>query len=143
MFRKLFAVGLVLMMLFVSFTPAQAISYGTPDGNAHPYVGSMVLKTDKGEYFQVCSGTLIAEKVFLTASHCTVGWDSYFVTHPGAQMLVTFDSTISPSGTYYTGEMITNPAYITARGADDPGDVAVILLDEDPGITPAQLPNVG
>lgn len=143
MFRKLFAVGLVLMLLFVSSTPAQAISYGTPDDNAHPNVGSMVLKTDTGAYLQVCTGTLIDTYVFLTASHCTVGWDSYFAAHPGAEMLVTFDPTISASGTYYTGQMITNPAYIEARGENDPGDVAVIVLDDAPGITPASLPTAG
>jgi len=103
----------------------------------------MVLKTTGGAYFQVCSGTLIAAKVFLTASHCTIGWDSYFAAHPGAEMLVTFDPTISPSGTYFTGQLITNPAYIEARGEDDPGDVGVILLADDPGITPAQLPSAG
>jgi hypothetical protein len=59
-------------------------------------------------------------------------------------MLVTFDPTISSSSTYYTGQWFTNPAYLEARGADDTGDVAVILLDSAPaGITPAQLPTAG
>ncbi len=141
--RKLFVLALIVLLLFVSTIPAGAITYGTPDGNAHPYVGSMVLYRD-GNYYQVCSGTLIAPTVFLTASHCTVGWDSYFAAHPGSKMLVTFDPTISVSSTYYEGTMYTNPAYLTARGADDPGDVAVIVLNPPlPLITPAQLPTEG
>ncbi len=143
MFRKIFVVSLLLVLLFASFTPAQAISYGEFDGTAHPNVGSMVLKTAAGAYYQVCTGTLIDTKVFLTASHCTIGWDSYFATHPGSEILVTFDPTISTSGTYYKGQMFTNPAYIEARGEDDPGDVAVIVLDKAPGITPASLPAAG
>ena len=143
MLRKLVAIGLVLMLLMVGYTPAQAISYGEFDGTDHPNVGSMVLKTSGGDYYQVCSGTLIDSNVFLTASHCTIGWDSYFAAHPGSEILVTFDPTISTSGTYYTGQMFTNPAYIDARGADDPGDVAVIVLDQAPGIAPASLPTSG
>lgn len=143
MARKLIVLCVILVMLFISATPAGAISYGTPDGDAHPYVGSMVLKRANGTYAQLCSGTLIAPQVFLTASHCTVAASSYLASHPGAEMLVTFDPAISDLATYYTGQPITNPAYFTARGYDDPGDVAVILLDQPPGITPAQLPTAG
>lgn len=144
MTRKLFVLGLTLVLLFASSTPAGAIVYGRPDGTDHPYVGSMVLKTAAGSYLQYCSGTLIDLDVFLTASHCTVSIGNYINSHPGSMMLVTFDPIISASSTYYTGIMVTNPAYLTARGADDTGDVAVILLDEAPeGITPAELPAAG
>lgn len=143
MFRKLFVLSMVLVMLFAVSTPAQAISYGEPDGTAHPYVGSMVAKVGDN-YYQWCSGTLIAPQVFLTASHCTAPVDSFLAANPGSEMLVTFDPTISSTSTYYTGQWITNPAYFEARGYDDPGDVAVILLDTAPaGITPAQLPTAG
>ncbi len=143
MYRKLFVLCVLLVMLFVMTVPAQAISYGTFDGNGHPEVGSMVAKVGDN-YYQWCSGTLIAHNVFLTASHCTVDVDSFLADNPGAQMLVTFDPTISPSSTYYTGTWYTNPAYLNAHGNDDPGDVAVIVLDQDPpGITPASLPTAG
>ncbi len=145
MSRKLVVLPVVLILLLVLVTPALAITFGQPDGNTHPNVGSMVLHvpSDSGDhYYQICSGTLIAPQVFLTASHCTVGWDSYIANHPGAEMLVTFDPTITPSGTYFTGEMVTNPAY-GGGGENDPNDVAVILLDQTPGITPARLPTAG
>ncbi len=146
MIRKLFTVSILLVLLLAFASPAFAITYGQPDGNAHPEVGSMVLRVPaapEAHYYQVCSGTLIAPQVFLTASHCTVGWDAYFASHPGAEMLVTFDPTIAPTSTYYSGEMVTNPAY-GGGGENDSNDVAVILLDAaPPGITPAQLPTAG
>ncbi len=143
MYRKLFILSLLLVMLLAITVPAQAISYGTFDGSDHSQVGSMVAKVGD-EYFQWCSGTLISDRVFLTASHCTAPVDAFLAANPGAQMLVTFDPTISPTSTYYTGVWHTNPAYYTSRGNDDPGDVAVIVLDQAPaGITPAHLPTAG
>jgi hypothetical protein len=143
MVRKLFILSTILILALATFSPALAISYGEPDGTAHPYVGSMVAKVGDN-YYQWCSGTLIAPTVFLTASHCTAPVDSFLAANPGSKMLVTFDPTISAISTYYEGEWKTNPAYLNARGADDPGDVAVILFkDVIPGITPAQLPTAG
>jgi len=147
--RTLFAAALVLLLLTSLTVPAQAITFGTIDGNAHPFVGSMVFKVDlDGEtyYFQRCSGTLIAPQVFLLASHCTAGVDSILARYPGSEMLVTFDPSISPSGTYYTvSEWVTNPAFLDPqKGISDSGDVAVALLDAaPPGITPARLPSAG
>jgi hypothetical protein len=61
-------------------------------------------------------------------------------------LLVTFDPTIAEGGTFYTGTWYTNPNYNGGSGqggASDTGDVAVIVLDESPGITPASLPTAG
>jgi secreted trypsin-like serine protease len=147
MSRKVFAIPITMILLLALFTPALAITYGQPDGNAHPNVGSMVLQIPGRGLFQWCSGTLISENVFLTASHCTVGLDSIVEENPGAQVLVTFDPTISEGGTFYTGVWHTNPNYNNYQGqygSADPGDVAVIVLDEAPlGFTPAQLPEAG
>lgn len=142
MLRKMFTISILLALLLVWTSPAFAITFGQPDGNAHPEVGSMVAKTADGTLYQFCSGTLIASKIFLTASHCTAGGYSFIARHPGAQMYVTFDPTISAGSTLYSGQMVTNPAY-GGGGENDPNDVAVILLDENPGITPAQLPTAG
>ena len=143
MLRKLFILSLVIGLMFVFTIPAQAISYGEFDGTDHPNVGSMVVRVDE-VYYQWCSGTLVSPTVFLTASHCTEPLDWFIPANPGAELLVTFDPTISESGKYYTAVWHTNPNYYTAHGYDDPGDVAVIVLDEAPaGITPAQLPTAG
>ena len=141
--NKLFVLGTVLLIALLFVTPALAITYGEPDGNGHPFVGSMVLYIPGAGYFQWCSGTLIAPQVFLTASHCTAPVDATLARYPGAEMLVTFDPTISDGGTFYTGTWHTNPNYLAGNGQSDPGDVAVIVLNETPDITPASLPPAG
>jgi hypothetical protein len=132
-------------LLLVFAFPAAAITYGEPDGNAHPFVGTMVLRIPgpNGGLFQWCSGTLIASNVFLTASHCTAGVDSVLARYPGSELLITFDPTISEGGTFYTGTPHTNPNYAAGNGQSDPGDVAVIVLDQSPPIAPARLPSLG
>lgn len=141
--RRLFTILAVTSVLLIVVLPVSAITYGEPDGNGHPFVGSMVLRVPGQGVFQVCTGTLISETVFLTASHCTVFLDSFLANNPGSELLVTFDPTISESGTFYTGTWYTNPEFITNRDAADTGDIAVIVLDESPGITPASLPTAG
>jgi len=141
--NKLFVLGTVFLVALLLVTPALAITYGEPDGDGHPFVGSMVFHIPGEGYFQWCSGTLIASQVFLTASHCTAPIDATIARYPGSEMLVTFDPTISAGGTFYTGTWYTNPNYLAANGESDPGDVAVIVLDQSPGITPASLPTAG
>ena len=65
--RRLTTITMVVALLFVFTLPALAITYGEPDGNDHPFVGSMVLRVPDEGVFQWCSGTLISENVFLTA----------------------------------------------------------------------------
>lgn len=141
--NKLFVLGTVFLVALLLVTPALAITYGEPDGDGHPFVGSMVFHIPGEGYFQWCSGTLIAPQVFLTASHCTAPIDATIARYPGSEMLVTFDPTISASGTFYTGTWYTNPNYLAGSGESDPGDVAVIVLDQSPGISPASLPTAG
>jgi hypothetical protein len=144
--RLLALLALTAALLSLMTVPALAITYGEPDGDDHPFVGSIVLNIPGLGLFQWCSGTLIADDVFLTAAHCTQPLDSVLAAFPGSQVWVTFDSTISAGGTFYTGGWVTNPNYNGFQGPggiSDPGDVAVILLDESPGITPAQLPPAG
>jgi V8-like Glu-specific endopeptidase len=146
MFRKLFILSLILVFLFASSTPAQAISYGEFDGTTHPNVGSIVVRL-AGQLYQWCSGTLISPTVFLTAAHCTAPLDSLVIANPSAEVLVTFDPTISPGSTFYQGVWHTNPSYNNYAGQHgnaDPGDVAVIVFTNPiVGIAPASLPTAG
>lgn len=140
--RRILTLAAVIVLLLILALPVSAITYGEPDGNDHPFVGSMVLYVPGEGYFQWCSGTLIADNVFMTASHCTAPVDSVLASIPGSEMLVTFDPTISESGTFYTGTRHTNPLFAT-HGMSNLYDVAVIVLDQSPGITPASLPTAG
>lgn len=49
--------------------PAQAVTFGSPDGNGHPFVGTLIFKQPSGYYS--CSGTLMSPTVMMTAGHCT------------------------------------------------------------------------
>jgi trypsin len=141
--RRIITIIIVVILLSIFVLPALAITYGVPDHNGHPFVGSMVLRVPGQGVFQWCSGTLISENVFLTASHCTAPVDATLASLPGAEMLVTFDPTIDESSAFFTGVWHTNPNYLAGNGASDTGDVAVIVLDQAPGITPASLPTAG
>lgn len=152
--RKVCSLVLVAVVGLVLTLPAVAITNGVPDGNDHPNVGSIVLRHDPATsgfpdlppLLQWCSGTLIEDDVFLTASHCTVDL-TFFSDTLGFEILVTFDPVISEGATFLTGTWVTNPNYNGFQGkggSSDPGDVAVILLDDSPsGVTPAQLPEEG
>ena len=66
--RKFVLAGLASIGLLAS-VPAAAITFGTPDGNKHPHVGTLLFKTASGYYS--CTGTLLSPTVMLTAGHCT------------------------------------------------------------------------
>jgi hypothetical protein len=143
---RLAVAAAVAALLLAAALPAFAITNGQLDGNAHPFVGSIVLDIPNRGLFQECSGTLISANVFLTASHCTAPLDGIVARNPGTQVLVTFDPTIHAGGTFYTGVWHTNPDYNNFQGQygrSNPGDVAVIVLDQAPPIAHASLPPAG
>jgi len=141
--RKLLMIGTILLAALLAATPALAITFGELDGEQHPNVGALLVPWPYpgGPIDIVCSGTLIAPDVFLTAAHC-VNWlpDEGIPPH---DVYVTFDTFyeigVSPihRGTYYV-----NPNY--GHDSSDLNDVAVIVLDEPIlDITPATLPPAG
>lgn len=122
---------------------ANAITFGQPDGGLHPNVGAVVTdwRADSPGPDVICSGTLIADDVFLTVAHCIDALERF-----GHPYWVTFDSTYDENGTSPTGLMtgtaIRNPLW-GSGGQSDAHDIGVVLLDSSPGITPAQLPTAG
>jgi len=49
--------------------PSLAITFGQPDGNAHPFVGTILFERPDGYYS--CTGTMLSPTIMLTAGHCT------------------------------------------------------------------------
>ncbi|MDQ3068078.1 MAG: S1 family peptidase [Actinomycetota bacterium] len=97
---------------------AAAITGSTPDGDAHPYVGALVV-----DGRVACSGVLIAPTVFATAGHC--GAD-------GARVAVSFDAVLADEWSLQVGTLAVD----TSKGAD----LAVVVLDEATSEGPAVLP---
>src|SRR3954464_9780489 len=112
--KALLALALLSAML-VFAAVGSAITYGEPDGNAHPEVGALLASHafSDGTWVE-CSGTLIAPKVFLTAAHCDLGLSRVEVTFPS-----TFDRATS---TTYWGTWHANSNY--NQRASDPQDIA-------------------
>ncbi len=66
--KKILAVVIVGLLL-LAVTSVSAVTFGQPDGDAHPYVGTLLFEQN-GVRFYSCSGTLISPTVMLTAGHC-------------------------------------------------------------------------
>ena len=117
-----------------------AITFGWPDNDKHPNVGALFFqRTDTSAPSRLCSGTLISEDVFLTASHCTAYLDRLDAQGLLAWVGVSF-KTAPAHDAIILGTHYTNPGYYSLRGIDA-GDVGVVLLDDaPPGIEPAELP---
>jgi len=69
MHNKLFLVLGLLAVLGLVVGLVGAITFGQPDGNAHPYVGTLLFKQN-GVGWYSCTGTLLSPTVMLTAGHC-------------------------------------------------------------------------
>src|SRR3954454_8126056 len=69
------AIGAVLIAAVLAAAPALAVDEGVPDRAGHPYVGALAADPD-GDGPQApylwCSGSVLSDRVFLTAAHCIV-----------------------------------------------------------------------
>ena len=146
-----FLVVLVAVILPAIPNRVNAITYGFVDtNNVFRNVGAFIVKSpDGGQIFPICSGTLIAPNVFLTASHCTTFFESDLAPS-GFTAFVSFDNPI-PFGDLSSGstnlipvtQVISNPNFNQSQS--DPGDIAVLIVQERDTrrITPALLPTAG
>ena len=135
--------ALAAAIVFAGTAPASAITFGEPDGERHPNVGVVVIDRNPGSPGPdiTCSGTLISEDVFLTVAHCVdvlerVG-QPYWVSFDSA-----YDEDASAPAGLISGTAIKHPLW-GSGGQSDTHDIAVVLLDSSPGITPAELPTAG
>jgi V8-like Glu-specific endopeptidase len=127
-----------------------AITYGAVDTtNAFGNTGAFIVKSPAGRIFPICSGTLIAADVFLTASHCTIFFEQDLAP-AGYTAAVSFDNplpfgdlTSRSTGLVTVTAVVTNPLYNQAQS--DSEDIAVLLVDprQTRGIAPAVLPSAG
>ncbi|HKP99887.1 MAG TPA: trypsin-like serine protease [Actinomycetes bacterium] len=140
--KGLTAVLVAVAGLVLSIGPAGAITFGQPDGNLHPNVGAVLADYDPDSPGPdiLCSGTLIAPTVFLTASHCTAFLEAEGISQVWVTFAPAYDEDSTSVAGLLAGSYVTNPQF-GSGGASDSHDIAVVLLAQAPaGITPAQLP---
>jgi hypothetical protein len=102
-------------------TTALAVTGSTPDGDAHAYVGALVV-----DGTVQCSGVLIAPTVFATAGHCGAA---------GTRVSVSFDSKLEGRWSLLAGTLVVDAA--------KKSDLAVVVLDAPAPVAPASLPRAG
>ena len=150
----------VVLAILVAAAPVGAIQFAEPDGERHPQVGLMValiVHPDSGALVPAwrCSGTLIAEDVYLTAGHCVSGAD---------HVEIWFDAGPVPLGAGYPsdtendpcdgitgypctgdvgGEPVPHPQYDDFAAFPATFDIGVVLLDEAQSGPFASLAPVG
>lgn len=129
------AAALSVAVVLVAGSPAAAITYGHPDGSAHPEAGALLADQAYSDgTWAYCSGTLVSPTVFLTAAHCG---------EPGQTTArVTFSTHYQVGDPVHVGTWHADPAY--PGPTSDPHDIAVVVFAEPvTGITPATLPTAG
>jgi len=143
--RSLLIVLLAVAALLLPAATANAITFGQPDGNLHPNVGALLADYDPDSPGPdvLCSGTLIAPTVFLTAAHCTAFLEAEGISQVWVTFAPTYDEDATTTAGLLAGSYVTHPEF-GSGGAADTHDIAVVLLQQAPvGITPAQLPTAG
>jgi secreted trypsin-like serine protease len=144
--RNLLIVLLAVAALLLPAATANAITFGQPDGNLHPNVGALVADWDPDSPGPdiICSGTLIAPTVFLTAAHCTAFLEAEGISQVWVTFVPAYDEdSTSLAGLVAASSFVGNPLF-GSGGASDTHDIAVVLLAQAPaGITPARLPTAG
>ena len=135
MLRRAALVLATALGLAVTAAPAEAITNGTADGNAHPNVGGLVADEAYSDGTWIyCSATLVSPTVVLTAAHCDEGGDE--------RVRVTFSTAYQDGDPVYAGTFHGDPLF--GKQQSDPHDIAVVVLDQPvTSITPAVLPAAG
>jgi hypothetical protein len=137
--RAIVAAILAFLLAVAGAGNAAAITNGTVDGDAHPYVGLFVARDASGDAIRICSGALISPKVFITAGHCTAA-----PTAVSVALLFTADPIVCGCTVphVFHGAMYTHPLFDERTYYEH--DLGVVVVDGD-GYDPgsfARLPEL-
>jgi V8-like Glu-specific endopeptidase len=129
--RRKFGIAIAVAAAAVLGTAlsAGAVTDGSPDNGAHPYVGLMVADDAEGNPMWRCTGTLISPTVFVTAGHCTFGattatvWFEENIQGNEAALGYPFEGETSVDGDVFTHPQYEDAAFFLY-------DLGVVELNE-------------
>jgi secreted trypsin-like serine protease len=147
MLKRLLLVAVVAAAALLAPSAATPLIGGEPTGTtSYTNVGAFGVIRD-GAFLEICSGTLIAPNVVLTAGHCTVYFEE--LERSGFDVVFTLDPV--PSGTsvvYDAAAFYTHPEYVDRLNGNSKcglygqctTDVGLVELATAPtGVTPATI----
>jgi hypothetical protein len=118
--------------------------FPSPTGAEFGAVGALFLDPGDGRLRPVCTGSLVAPTVFLTAAHCLAS------QAPSAALFVTFAPSVgfppAPDPVVRAEAFVFHPGFRTQPAlATAVNDLGVVLLPptSTPGVTPLGLPAAG
>jgi hypothetical protein len=120
--RKIVTLLAAVVVLAVA-APADAVLYGEPDNNTHPYVGMLRFYDANGTYLWRCSGTALSSRLVLTAGHCVFGTATarwYQTETPPARP--------AADSLGVVGTPVPNPSYDDFATFPNTSDVGVVKL---------------
>jgi hypothetical protein len=128
--------------------PAGAITWGEPDVDGlYPFVGAFMVELNDGRVLAFCSGTLVHERVFLTAAHCTDYIQDLLDSGVVVDVFVSFSFDVNPDQNpdlLDVEYLVTHPEYNDFIPASNPRDVGALVLTEPAdGVSPVALPAEG
>lgn len=136
--RLLILIATVLALLTVGAPSAQAITGNFEPDFEHEYVGLVVFYDENGEFLWRCSGSLLTDRVFLTAGHCAdlgegaVSARVYFEQDAGANYdPVTQVDPVSgyPETGGITAHTLYSYGFANFAGFPNTLDVGLVILD--------------
>lgn len=134
---KLVALGILITALLSFAIPASGITFGrevTNGSTAYPSVVSIWVAEDAEDDARLqCSGTLISNRIVLTAAHCVNSTGLYFVQY-GADQLSDDVDLLEVSATW------KNPRFSERQLVNDTG--LLLLKEAIPGAITTRLPSV-
>lgn len=135
----------IVLLLVLAVAPVAAIGNGEID-TTHPNVGVMVVEFESGIKEDVCSGSLLAPTVFLTAAHCLAFLSELNIA--ADRVYVTFDVNLLSATTFVQATAYHfHPSF--GHDTADLYDVGVIILSQPvtawngASLTPVTLASAG
>ena len=152
--KNRFSKMLAALALSAAALPAMAVTFGQPDGNAHPFVGTILFERADGYYS--CTGTMMSPTVMMTAGHCTeeggvvnlrtwVKFTPDISVHSGCSTRKCLDKFLDdPRNGWVKGTAIPHPQYNDFAEFPENYDVGVVKLATPVSFsTYGELPSLG